>query len=103
MSLADEVLPASLPGFAHQVTGSPSLLTGVVLPDGTYWEFDYNSYGDIATMHLPTAGQIAYSYAYLIVAMALSEPSHRGPFRMARIRILGGIAAPPVHSKAAIP
>jgi RHS repeat-associated protein len=38
------------------------LMTGVVLPDGTTWRFDYNSYGDIAVVYLPTGGTITYQW-----------------------------------------
>jgi RHS repeat-associated protein len=38
------------------------LTTGVVLPDGTTWRFDYNSYADVVKIVLPTGGTITYQW-----------------------------------------
>src|SRR5262249_16487088 len=38
------------------------LMTGVVLPDLSFWKFDYNSYGDLAKVTLPTGGSISYTW-----------------------------------------
>ena len=41
-----------------------TLMTGIVLPDGTTWELDYdqNSYGDLVKLVPPTGGAITYSW-----------------------------------------
>lgn len=43
---------------------TPTLMTGIVLPDGTTWTFEYanNSYGDLAKVILPTGGYISYAW-----------------------------------------
>ena len=50
------------PPYAEYV-GTPSLMTGVVLPDGTTWRFDYDtssiSYGDLMAVYPPTGGHIS--------------------------------------------
>jgi YD repeat-containing protein len=40
-----------------------NLMTGVVLPDLTTWTFDYDNYGDIDEIDLPTGGKITYTWA----------------------------------------
>ena len=52
------------PYSQYQVTPGVTLLTGVVLPDGTTWRFDYdyNSYGDLIAVHTPTGGSISYNW-----------------------------------------
>jgi RHS repeat-associated protein len=51
------------PGSPYTSYGSPiSLMTGVILPDGTTWRFDYDSWGDISTVYLPTGGTISYTW-----------------------------------------
>jgi RHS repeat-associated protein len=42
--------------------GTGPAMTGVVLPDGSTWRFDYNSYGDPSVVHLPTGGTITYQW-----------------------------------------
>jgi RHS repeat-associated protein len=49
-------------GTTYQYTNTVSLMTGVVLPDLTTWRFDYDSYGDVANIYLPTGGTISYTY-----------------------------------------
>ena len=43
-------------------------MTGVVLPDGTKWRFDYDSssinYGDLVAVYPPTGGHISYSWGW---------------------------------------
>jgi RHS repeat-associated protein len=48
----------------NEYSGSQSFLTGVVLPDGTTWRFDYDnySYGDLVAVYPPTGGYISYSW-----------------------------------------
>ncbi|HXE90757.1 MAG TPA: hypothetical protein VNK82_07325, partial [Terriglobales bacterium] len=43
-------------------TASPRLLWAVVLPDLTKWLFNYNTYGDLTSITLPTGGTITYSW-----------------------------------------
>jgi RHS repeat-associated protein len=39
-----------------------ALITGVVLPDGTTWRFDYDNYGNLTAVYPPTAGRITYTW-----------------------------------------
>jgi len=39
-----------------------SLLSAVVLPDGTAWTLSYDNYGDITRLGFPTEGSITYGY-----------------------------------------
>lgn len=41
---------------------STSLLNAVVLPDGTMWTFNYDSYGDVTNVGFPTGGSLSYTY-----------------------------------------
>jgi RHS repeat-associated protein len=53
------------PGWTfNQYSGVPTLMTGIVLPDGTTWRFDYdnNSYGDLIAIYTPTGGIIKYTW-----------------------------------------
>jgi RHS repeat-associated protein len=38
------------------------MLTAVILPDLSFWKFDYNNYGDLEKITLPTGGSITYSW-----------------------------------------
>jgi len=38
------------------------LIVAAVLPNGTNWTFDYNSYGDLTTLTFPTGGTITYGW-----------------------------------------
>jgi hypothetical protein len=40
-----------------------TLLQNVVLPNGTMWTFNYNNYGDLTYLGLPTGGSISYSWS----------------------------------------
>ena len=51
----------SMPGGAPASTTVPMLVT-VVLPNGTNWNFNYDSYGNIMYIGLPTGGAISYTY-----------------------------------------
>ncbi len=55
----------SLPvaGNGIQYSLNTTLMTGVVLPDGTKWYFRYDGYGDITYIGLPTGGTISYTWA----------------------------------------
>jgi RHS repeat-associated protein len=53
------------PGTTAQRQWGPAneaLLTGVVLPDNTTWRFDYDNYGNVTTIYLPTGGTISYQW-----------------------------------------
>jgi RHS repeat-associated protein len=52
----------SLGQGALEYSATWQLMTGVVLPDGTTYRFDYNSYGDLAKVYLPTGGTITYHW-----------------------------------------
>jgi len=45
-----------------EYTASITVLTGIVLPDSTTWRFDYDNYGDIWKITLPTGGTITYTW-----------------------------------------
>jgi len=45
-----------------QYSGPGSDLQSISLPDGTSYQFQYDSYGQITSMTLPTGGQITYGY-----------------------------------------
>jgi RHS repeat-associated protein len=47
---------------ATEYSATWQVITGVVLPDGTTWRFDYNSYGDPSVIYLPTGGTITYQW-----------------------------------------
>src|SRR5713101_382098 len=51
----------SLPGGAPASTTVPMLVTAV-LANGTKWTFNYDSYGNIMYISLPTGAAISYSY-----------------------------------------
>jgi RHS repeat-associated protein len=37
-------------------------IVNIVLPDGSHWTFDYDSYGELAYVGLPTGGSITYTW-----------------------------------------
>lgn len=41
---------------------SPSMMTAVLLPDGTQWLFNYESTGSLSSITLPTGGTLTYTY-----------------------------------------
>lgn len=51
----------SMPGGQPASTTVPLLVT-VVLPNGTRWAFNYDSYGNVMYVALPTGGTISYTY-----------------------------------------
>lgn len=57
---------ATFPGITggEQYINNVAMLTGVVLPDGTTWRFDYenNSYGNLTAVYPPTGGHISYTW-----------------------------------------
>jgi YD repeat-containing protein len=48
--------------YSSGVSGAIQLLTTVVLADGTKWTFDYDSYGKLTFVGLPTGGSITYTW-----------------------------------------
>ena len=48
-----------------QYKANLDLMTGVVLPDGTTWRFDYdnNSYADLIAVYPPTGGYVSYTWS----------------------------------------
>ncbi len=55
-------ISTSLPWFnnpygLYQFSASEYFVTGVVLPDGTTWRFDYNAYGDLDLMEFLYHGE----------------------------------------------
>lgn len=47
----------------NETSGTARLLQAIVLPDGTYWSFGYDSqYLDLISVQLPIGGTISYSY-----------------------------------------
>jgi len=53
------------------------LMNAVILPDGTKWLFDYNSYGDLSSITLPTGGTISYTWTTLSAYRASRAVSTR--------------------------
>jgi RHS repeat-associated protein len=45
-----------------EYSGSGDVLSSIVFPDGSSYQFQYDSYGQITGMTLPTGGQISYTY-----------------------------------------
>jgi YD repeat-containing protein len=41
------------------------IITSIILPDGTYWSFSYDNYGNVVSIHLPTGGTITYAWTML--------------------------------------
>jgi YD repeat-containing protein len=37
-------------------------LVSVALADGTYWTFDYDNYGELSSITMPTGGSIQYTW-----------------------------------------
>ncbi len=44
---------------------SVRMLTGIVLPGLSFWRFDYNNYGDLVKITLPTGGSLSYTWITL--------------------------------------
>jgi RHS repeat-associated protein len=49
-------------GTGGDYTGAAVAVQSIVFPDNTSYQFQYDSYGQITTMTLPTGGQITYGY-----------------------------------------
>ena len=48
--------------IARDYNSTVLLMTALVLPDGTSWQFGYDSYGDLTSVQLPTGGTVSYSW-----------------------------------------
>jgi RHS repeat-associated protein len=51
-----------VPGITDAPADGVTFLQSVVLPNNTTWTFEYNTYGDLAEIVLPTGGSISYGY-----------------------------------------
>ncbi len=51
-------------GFSDipDASAAATMLSGVVLPNQTTWQFNYNSVGDLSSITLPTGGSISYGW-----------------------------------------
>ena len=58
-----------------EYSGTASLVTSIVIPDGTKYSFTYDSVGRIASVALPTGGSITYNYPGLNDGIACSDGS----------------------------
>ena len=45
-------------------SGSATYLQNLVLPNGTAWTFEYDVFGELSSVTLPTGGTISYSWTY---------------------------------------
>ena len=66
-------------GVAEAVTSTdPSsgfhfiAVASVILADGSYWAFNYDNYGEVSSIHLPTGGTLSYSGAPSLFQPALA-------------------------------
>ena len=49
------------PGLWGSINALPPMAT-IILADGTKWVFGYDSYGELASVGLPTGGSITYTW-----------------------------------------
>ena len=54
--------PNPNPPASSYYSGGYNYIVGAVMPDGNYWSFDYDGFGNITTVHLPTGGTITYQW-----------------------------------------
>ncbi len=47
----------------YEYSGTAQLMTAVILPDGTSWQFNYDNYGDLVWVQLPTGGTVTYTWS----------------------------------------
>src|SRR6185312_1706966 len=52
----------NVPGIVELTGVSASQLSTVILADNTKWTFDYDSYGEVLSVGLPTGGSITYTW-----------------------------------------
>ena len=50
--------------FCTPTSGSSSQLQSVVLPNNTAWIFEYDNFGELSSVTLPTGGTISYAWNY---------------------------------------
>ena len=50
--------------FCTPTSGPSSQLQSVVLPNGTAWTFEYDNFGELSSITLPTGGTISYTWNY---------------------------------------
>jgi YD repeat-containing protein len=60
-----------------EVSSNPSLMTGVVLPNMKTYRFDYDQYGDIVKITLPTGGTISYTWQNLTYGCSVLADASR--------------------------
>jgi RHS repeat-associated protein len=51
-------------GSSRENIDTQAVLTQLVLPDGRSLTFNYNEYGEVAEVVMPTGGKVQYDYAY---------------------------------------
>jgi RHS repeat-associated protein len=52
----------NVPGIVELTGAASSQLVTLVLADGTKWTFDYDNYGEVKSVGLPTGGSISYTW-----------------------------------------
>jgi RHS repeat-associated protein len=67
------VTPAAFNAEAQAYSGSKSVLQAVLLPNGTAYTFQYDAYGDLSEITLPTGGTISYTWASLATCPLIGE------------------------------
>ena len=48
--------------YITDTTTTATLLHAIVLPNGTYWQFDYDTQGNLSKLTYPTGGTISYTW-----------------------------------------
>jgi RHS repeat-associated protein len=48
--------------YDSSISGAAYAITTIILADGTKWTFDYDTYGELAYVGLPTGGSITYTW-----------------------------------------
>jgi YD repeat-containing protein len=66
----------SAPGVTQPYLGA--MLVTIVMPDGTSWKFDYDSYGNVTHLGLPLGGSIDYTW------QTIAAPSCGSPTTVSR-------------------
>ncbi len=59
-----QVLSSFPAGTGINAAISPLALTSVTLPNGTQWKFDFDNFGYLSAITLPTGGKISYTWTY---------------------------------------
>jgi len=50
--------------YCTPTSGSATYLQSIVLPNGTTWTFEYDDFGELSLITLPTGGTISYTWTY---------------------------------------